>query len=468
MSQRLIRQLPTAPTLPRDSAVRTLSCLAFVSLLALTLPRHAVGKEAVAEAKAAIPTALQEYVDAPDDSYKYEVVGSEKIDGCTVHKLDLTSQTWQDIPWKHALYIYVPANVQHKQTVLLFITGGRVGGTPSGDDMKMAAKIAQAAAMPVAFVHQVPNQPLLGDKVEDDLISETFLRYVDSRDATWPLLFPMVKSATAAMTAVQDFGSQNYGVDVEQFVVTGGSKRGWTSWLTAVADDRVAGIAPIVIDTLNMPAQMKYQLETWGEYSEQIADYTSKGLVEVMENQPEIPLWKWVDPYTYRSVLTLPKLLINGTNDRYWTVDAMNVYWDDLQGEKHVRYVPNAGHGLDDGKEGALMTLAAFAQHVAEDKSLPELKWTHEGDDGEYRLTINSTPAPESVRLWVAKSDTKDFRNAKWEATELKVNDEAGGDGEEFVGVVEKPKEGNIALFGEATYRQGPLPYNLSTTLRRE
>ena len=402
--------------------MRTLSWLAFISLLALLLPRNVVGKEAVAdppakaESKTEIPTALQDYVNAPDDSYGYEVVGSEKIDGCTVHKLDLTSQTWHDIPWKHALYIYVPANIQHKQTVLLFITGGRVGGTPSGADMKMAAKFAQAAAM----------------------------------------------------TAVQGFGKQNYGVDVEQFVVTGGSKRGWTSWLTAVADDRVAGIAPIVIDTLNMPAQMKYQLETWGEYSEQIADYTSKGLVKVMENRPELPLWQWVDPYTYRSVLTLPKLLINGTNDRYWTVDAMNIYWDDLQGEKHVRYVPNAGHGLDDGKEGALMTLAAFAQHVAEDKPLPELKWTHEGDDGEYRLKINSTPTPESVRLWVAKSDTKDFRNAKWEATELKVSDEAGGDGEEFVGVVEKPATGHIALFGEATYRHGPLPYNLSTTLRRE
>jgi PhoPQ-activated pathogenicity-related protein len=350
MRQRLIRLIPTAPTLQRDSAVRNLSRLALVSLIALLLPRCVVGKEAVAEppanaaaAKSEIPTALQDYVSASDDSYAYKVVGAERIDGCTVHKLELTSQTWQDILWKHALYIYVPANIQHKQTVLLFITGGKVGGTPGDDDMKMAAKIAQAAAMPVAFLHQVPNQPLLGDKVEDDLISETFLRYVDSRDATWPLLFPMVKSATAAMTAVQDFGKQQYDVDVEQFVVTGGSKRGWTTWLTAVADDRVAGIAPIVIDTLNLPAQMKYQLETWGEYSEQIGDYTSKGLVEVMENQPEIPLWQWVDPYTYRSVLTLPKLLINGTNDRYWTVDATNVYWDDLLGEKHVRYVPNAG-----------------------------------------------------------------------------------------------------------------------------
>jgi PhoPQ-activated pathogenicity-related protein len=425
--------------------------------------RESAAKIAPAAADA-IPSALEDYVTAPDDSYGYKVVGSEKVDGSTVHKLELTSQTWHDIPWQHALYIYVPDNVQHKQTVLLFITGGRIGGTPSMDDMKLGASLAKASAMPVAYLHQVPNQPLLGDKVEDDLISETFLRYVDSRDATWPLLFPMVKSATAAMTAIQDFGKKTYDVDVEQFVVTGGSKRGWTSWLTAAADDRVAGVAPIVIDTLNLPAQMKYQLETWGEYSEQIADYTSKGLVDVMQNRPDLPLWQWVDPYTYRSELKLPKLLINGTNDPYWTVDALNLYWDALLGEKHVRYVPNAGHGLDGGREAALMTLAAFAQHVAEGEPLPQLEWEHSDNEGELQLTINSTPQPESVRLWVARSDTKDFRNAKWEATELT----ADGDGEEYVGVVKRSDKGHIALFGEATYKQGALPYNLSTTLRRE
>jgi PhoPQ-activated pathogenicity-related protein len=233
--------------------------LVVASALVMALPWIADAKEAVAErltgtdAQQDIPTALQDYVDAPDETYGYEVVGAEQVDGCTIHKLELTSQTWQDIAWKHALYIYVPAGVKYQQTAVLFITGGKVGGAPGGDDMKMAAKIAQAAAMPVAFLHQVPNQPLLGDKVEDDLITETFLRYIDSGDATWPLLFPMVKSATAAMTAVQDFGRRQYDVNVEQFVVTGGSKRGWTTWLTAVADERVAGIAPIVIDTLNLP-----------------------------------------------------------------------------------------------------------------------------------------------------------------------------------------------------------------------
>jgi PhoPQ-activated pathogenicity-related protein len=230
-----------------------------------------------------------------------------------------------------------------------------------------------------------------------------------------------------------------------------------------VADERVAGIAPIVIDTLNMRDQMKHQMETWGTYSEQIADYTSKGLVDVMNKNPEIPLWRWVDPYTYRSQLTVPKLIINGTNDRYWVIDALNLYWNDLVGEKHVLYVPNAGHGLDGGRDAALTTLAVFAQHVATNQSLPDLTWLHDDDGERLRLQVKSNPAPTRVRLWVAHSEDKDFRPDKWEATEIKAND--AGD---FVAHVEKPVTGYVAFFAEATYKFGPLEYGLSTQIRQE
>ncbi|MBA3485350.1 MAG: phenylacetic acid degradation protein [Pirellulales bacterium] len=431
------------------------------------LLRNAAAKEPPA---VDVPTALQDYVTTPDDSYGYELEGTEELPGCTVHKLALTSQTWQGIPWRHALYAYVPAKVRHEDTVLLFITGGAIGGLPDKEDMEMGARLAQVAGVPVAFLHQTPNQPLLGDRVEDDLISETFLRYLETEDATWPLLFPMVKSAVSAMTALQDFGQKKYNVNVKKFVVTGGSKRGWTTWLTAVADDRVAGIAPIVIDTLNLPAQMEHQIECWGEYSEQIADYTTKGLVDVMIKDPANPLWRWVDPYTYRSKLLLPKLIINGTNDRYWTVDAMSLYWDELIGEKYARYVPNAGHGLDDGKEGALTTLAAFTQHIAAGTSMPKLQWKFEEDDEQLRLRIGSTPTPKSVRLWVAHSGTRDFRDAVWKSTELAASaaTEGNGDGGAFVGVVPKPETGYVACFGEATFEDGPIQYNLSTMLRQE
>ncbi|MCA9187978.1 MAG: PhoPQ-activated protein PqaA family protein [Pirellulaceae bacterium] len=408
---------------------------------------------------AAVPTALQDYVHAKDSSFGYEINNSQNIGGCEVLDIQLTSQTWQGIVWRHAVQAFVPSD-SYPDTVLLFITGGRNGGKPGRDDVEMGVRLAQASRMACVILHQVPNQPLLGDHVEDDLITETFLKYLETKDPSWPLLFPMVKSAVKAMDMSQAIARDRYNTTVDKFVVTGGSKRGWTTWLSAVADPRVAGIAPIVIDTLNFRPQMEHQLESWGEYSEQIADYTQKGLVDVMLKQPEVPLWRWVDPYTYRDQLLLPKLVINGANDRYWVTDALNLYWNDLQGPKHVLYVPNAGHGLDDGKEQALTTLAVFAQHVALGKDLPVLDWHYDVADDAWALSVAAEPAPKSARMWVAKSDDRDFRDSRWVATEGEAN--GGG---KFVLKVPGNGMGHQAVFGEVTFGFGPLKYNLCTTV---
>jgi PhoPQ-activated pathogenicity-related protein len=434
-----------------------------VSLVAMFIVEYSPRGQAEEPATDDIPTALQEYVAAKDDAFEWTIRGTEHRAGCLIYDIDLTSQKWQGITWKHALSAFVPDDCRHTDIVLLFITGGSNGSRPGDDDLATGAKLATIAQMPVAYLHQVPNQPLLDGRKEDDLISETFLRYLSTKDATWPLLFPMAKSAVRAMDALQQIAQQEHGVAVERFVVTGGSKRGWTTWLSAVADDRVAGIAPIVIDTLNFRPQMKHQMATWGEYSEQIADYTSKGLVDVMEKHPEIPLWRWVDPYTYRSQLKLPKLIINGTNDRYWVIDAMNLYWDDLAGPKHVMYVPNAGHGLDGGRDAALTTLAVFAQHVAMGKPLPDISWLHDDEGNRLRLAVRSNPTPKAVRLWVAHSEDKDFRPDRWNSTVVSAN----GDGE-YTAHVEKPANGHVAFFADATYTFGPLEYSLSTQIRQE
>jgi PhoPQ-activated pathogenicity-related protein len=409
-----------------------------------------------------VPTALFDYVATPQPDFGWEIKGAVSTGDGTVTEVRLVSQKWQNIVWRHALYIYQPKNLALPNHCLLFVTGGRTGGSPSLADMTMGMQLARVAGSAVAVLHHVPNQPLMGNKVEDDLITETMLKYLETGDKTWPLLFPMVNSAVKAMDAVQQIGEKEWKRPIKTFVVTGASKRGWTSWLTAAADQRVIGLAPIVIDTLNFAPQMKHQMETWGAYSEQIEDYTRKGLIAAMEKDPNIPLWKWMDPYTYREKITQPKLIVNGANDRYWTLDALNIYWNDLKGPKYVHYAPNGGHNLGPGRERALATVGVFSRLTAMGKPMPKLEWSFEKNGSGQKLHLKSDVAPKEVLVWTTTSPTKDFRPAKWEPKPMSKN----GDG--FVAEVSKPSSGHYAIHGAATYEFDKVPITLSTQMSWE
>lgn len=411
-----------------------------------------------------VPVALHEFVTRADDSFRWDVAERTELGGTKITEISLVSQTWQDMTWKHDLIVFEPATLTVPDHVLLYISGGSNRNKPKPEERLLGASLANLAGIRVAMLFQVPNQPLLGGRFEDDLITDTFLFHLATKDARWPLLFPMVKSTTRAMDCLDKIAARDWNVELKGFVVTGASKRGWTTWLTGAVDPRVRGIAPIVIDTLNMPRQMDYQIETWGKYSEQIVDYERKGLIRRLKDDEEIePLWKWVDPYTYRKQLTIPKLIINGTNDRYWTVDALNIYWNDLVGDKYIRYVPNAGHNLKGGREGALMTLAAFAKSVARNQPLAELSWKHDTEDRRLRLTVECTTQPVAANLWVARSATKDFRESQWVSQALPALQP-----KTFRGEVMSGDGHHTAIYGELKFQIDDLVYSICTQLRRE
>jgi PhoPQ-activated pathogenicity-related protein len=401
---------------------------------------------------------LDDYVKAPDPAFSWKQLSNHTTPAGTIHTIALTSQVWQGITWTHELTIYEPTELTYRDTVLLFIVGGSTGSKPDEGDHKLAFGLTKTTGARVAVLHQVPNQPLLGDKTEDTLIAETFVRYLETKDKKWPLLFPMVKSAVRAMDAVQAWAKDRGQPEVSRFVVTGGSKRGWTTWLTGAVDRRVIAIAPMVIVTLNMGLQGPNQLEVWGKYSEQIDDYVKRGLMESAKTPEGTALWKMVDPYSFRDRLTMPKLLINGANDRYWTLNAIDLYWNGLEGPKYVVELPNAGHGLEQNREWALNGLGAFFRHQVAGRPLPVLSWeTGATPSGDISLTIHADPAPRSARLWTATAADRDFREAKWTASPLES-------GTIITAPLPKPSSGHAAAFADLEYQIDGIAYHLTTT----
>ncbi len=252
----------------------------------------------------------------------------------------------------------------------MFITGDGAGERELG----LLKAVGDAAGTVAAVITKIPNQPLYDGKKEDALIAYTFDHYLKTEDPTWPVLFPMVKSAVRGMDAVQEYVKQESGEKIEKFVISGASKRGWTTWLTGAADARVKAIAPMVIDMLNMKVQTDWAEKMYGKQSEEIADYTDLNLIARMDDSKMKTLRSWVDPYSYRNRYTLPKLLLLGTNDPYWVVDSQRHYFGDLPGPKLIFQTPNAGHNLGGGKQ-AIETLAAWYQMVADGEKLPEMNW---------------------------------------------------------------------------------------------
>jgi PhoPQ-activated pathogenicity-related protein len=266
----------------------------------------------------------------------------------------------------------------------------------------------------------------------------------------------MTRSAIRAMDAVQGYTAKQ-GRKVERFFVTGASKRGWTTWLTAAADPRVIGFAPMVIDMLNVEKQMPHQVKSFGGYSEQIHDYTDAGLQKLLGTADGKRLLALVDPYSYKEKLVQPKLVVLGTNDRYWPVDAVKLYFDDLPGEKYIHYVPNAGHGLG---PSAVAAIKAFYHQILTGTARPRFEWKVEAKEDAVTMTIAAKDAPKAVELWRAESGTRDFRDATWTPVALE------GAGGKWVARVERREKGFKAVHVSLVYPSGlGHDYKLSTNV---
>jgi PhoPQ-activated pathogenicity-related protein len=308
----------------------------------------------------------------------------------------------------------------------------------------------------VAVLMQAPYQPIDFPDVaaplkEDALIAYSWDKAIETGDYSWPAYLPMVKAAVRAMDTVQDFVPDVASSTVERFVVIGASKRGAATWLTPVVDPRVAAIAPMVIDFLNLPEQMAHHLAVYGDYAPAIQDYVDYRLPQRIGTPEGAALVQVVDPYAYRNRLAVPKYIIGSSGDQFFPPDAARFYFDDLPGEKLLRYVPDSDHSLSNSPASLLDTVSglfAWYRTIVEDKPRPVITWERDGDS----VLVHSSRRPLAARLWKARNpDARDFRlgslGEAWRVSELKPVSR----GEYAVRVV-TPPTGWKAWFVELAY----------------
>jgi PhoPQ-activated pathogenicity-related protein len=213
---------------------------------------------------------------------------------------------------------------------------------------------------------------------------------------------------------------------------------------------------------LNMKAQTRWAQQMYGAQSERIRAYTELHLVDRMDDPRMVELRGWTDPWSFRARYTMPKLVLLGTNDPYWVVDALRHYWSDLPEPKLVFQTPNAGHDLAGNREAAPM-LAAFVQSVADRQPLPRMSWEFKADGSNAVAVAVSLDQPaKTFHLWTAASPIRDFRKAKWSSVELPTNT-----GTNVVAKVQTPRDGFRAYLVEAELAlPGGQTYKLSTEAR--
>ncbi|NLN93428.1 MAG: PKD domain-containing protein [Candidatus Hydrogenedens sp.] len=450
-------------------------------------------------------TDLQDFIEHNDGAYSYSPVRTEPllmddIESGTIYIIDrMTSQRWNPdnsvhpdyVEWFHPMTIFEP-NIKKTDTAMLFIDGGSRTSPP-----KLEPAFGQMAVLSgttIVHIRNIPCQPIvfledvipagrqdnysdaeiiLRRRTEDDIFAFSYDEYMKSwrendgkANFHWPTIFPMAKAAVKGMDTAEAVLRSRAGITLDGFIIAGASKRGWTTWLAGAGDDRVKAIAPIVINVLNMPDHLAHHRASYGYWSPAIYPYAQEAVFDHLLPDPHdgsivpeaLALLDRVDPYAFalKGCYPMPKFMINGTGDQFFVPDTTQFYFDDLENEKHLCYIPNAGHDLG-GIENAdvadpanpLGKFFAWYLTVSQEKELPQFTHSFERD-GSILVQVDPENRPLRVRLCQATSSSRDFRNEvmKAQGVEWTYRDLSPTGGlTTYRGTVSQPAPGKYTAF---------------------
>ena len=414
-----------------------------------------------------LQTDLDAYVHKDDASFNYVIEKVQEFDSYFVHSIRMDSQNFlqsKDVnktSWSHWLTVIEPKEVKAETALLVISSGDTNDPLPKAQDALI--EIALASNSLVAELKAIPNQPLKFsdesfDRWEDAIIAYTWNKFFLTGETRWPARMAMTKSAIAAMDTIQAVFKRS---NVNSFVVTGASKRGWTTWTAAATDNRVIAIIPLVIDMLNIKPSFEHHWQAYGFWAPAIQDYVDMNTMDWWGSPEAEMLFKLVDPYSYKDRYQFPKYIINAAGDEFFIPTSSQFYYDQLPGEKHIRYVPNVGHNLNGSY--IVEAIASFYISILNSSPRPEYSWNFL-KNGQIEFTSDNQPS--EVKLWWADNpSSRDFRldviGKSWKSKSIKINAEG-----KYISSIDKPEEGWRAYFVEAIYGSNSLPFIITSEVK--
>jgi PhoPQ-activated pathogenicity-related protein len=98
---------------------------------------------------------------------------------------------------------------------------------------------------------------------------------------------------------------------------------------------------------------------------------------------------------------------MNSTGDQFFLPDNSQFYFQDLPGEKYLRYVPNTDHSMN--SPDVVTNLLAWVTAITQNYPRPRFYWNADRPQGTMRVRV--VDAPTKVVLWQATNpQARDFR----------------------------------------------------------
>ncbi|PHM75152.1 PhoPQ-activated pathogenicity-related family protein [Xenorhabdus kozodoii] len=359
----------------------------------------------------------------------YSLTSKETRSQIKLNRYKMTSQSWSPDnlvspdQWQHNVDMYIPKTPKSQRALVVVNNGINYGdgsqeaNKPTDFSEEVLANIARSTKTIVISVSNIPNQYLTyqNDKKplkEDYSVARSWALFMDAPEQRElvPLHIPMATSVSQAMrVAKQELTKW----DVNKFIVTGASKRGWTTWLTAISDPDVEAIIPFVIDLLGTTSGLEHMYRSYGgNWPVAFYPYYQQGIDRLIKTPRFSKLMEIEDPLqymnsTYQSRLAIPKYIINASGDDFYAPDNTRFYYDKLPGEKSLRIAPNTDHyGI---KKFTEQSIISFVNRFQNKEALPQIKsLIHDNT-----LTVSFSEKPVKITRWTAINPVaRDFRYA--------------------------------------------------------